>query len=62
MLNIWASGTAPSSLSPVPNHNIHAYTVVTPLAPDFFVRDWTIGAGVTQHDGGVQPLPLTQDA
>jgi len=55
LLNIWASGTAPSSLPPVSNNNILAYTTVTPLAPDFFVRDWTTGPGVTQHDGGVEP-------
>jgi hypothetical protein len=55
LLNIWASGTAPSSLPPASSNNIHAYTVVTPLAPDFFVRDWTTGPGVTNHDGGVEP-------
>ncbi len=55
LLNIWASGTAPISLPPASNNNIHAYTTATPLAPDFFVRDWTNGPGVTQHDGGVEP-------
>ncbi len=55
LLNIWASGTAPVSLPPASNNNIHAYTTVTPLDPDLFVRDWTTGSGVTQHDGGVEP-------
>ena len=53
LLNIWASGTAPSDLPAAPNHNIHAYTVVTDLPSDFFVRDWTINAG--DHDTGIEP-------
>lgn len=53
ILNIWASGTAPSDLPAAPNHNIHAYTVVSDLPSDFFVRDWTNSAN--DHDTGVEP-------
>ncbi|HEY6351860.1 MAG TPA: hypothetical protein VI636_20885 [Candidatus Angelobacter sp.] len=53
LLNIWASGTAPSDLPPAANHNILAYTVVTDLPSDFFVRDWTNNA--SDHDTGVEP-------
>jgi len=55
LLNIWASSTAPASLPPAANNNVLAYVTVTPLDPDFFVRDWTTGPGITQHDGGVEP-------
>ncbi|HUK19295.1 MAG TPA: hypothetical protein VLW65_22895 [Bryobacteraceae bacterium] len=53
LVNIWASGTAPADLPPAANNNIHAYTVVTDLPSNFFVRDWT--ASATSHDTGVEP-------
>jgi hypothetical protein len=53
LLNIWASGTAPSDLPPAPNNNINAYVVVTDLPSDFFVRDWTNNAA--DHDNGQEP-------
>lgn len=53
LLNIWASGTAPSDLAAAPNHTIHAYVSVNDLPSMFFVRDWTTNAG--SHDGGEEP-------
>ena len=53
LLNIWASGTAPSDLPVAPNNNILAYVVVTDLPSDFFVRDWTSDAN--HHDNGQEP-------
>jgi hypothetical protein len=53
LLNIWASGTAPSDLPPAPNNNLKAYVVITDLPSDFFVRDWTNGAA--DHDNGQEP-------
>ncbi len=53
LLNIWASGTAPSDLPPSPNNNLNAYVVITDLPSDFFVRDWTNSAA--DHDDGQEP-------
>ncbi len=53
ILNIWASGTAPSDLAATGNHTIHAYVAVSDLPSSFFVRDWTVNA--SSHDGGEEP-------
>lgn len=53
LLNIWASGTAPSDLAPAANHAIRAYVSMTDLPSMFFVRDWTTNASA--HDGGEEP-------
>jgi hypothetical protein len=53
LLNIWASGTAPSNLPSTGNNDINAYVVITDLPSDFFVRDWT--TNTSSHDAGQEP-------
>jgi len=53
LLNIWASGTAPSDLPAAPSNFVRAYVSVADLPSNFFVRDWTDNA--TTHDTGVEP-------
>jgi len=53
LLNIWASGTAPSDLPVAANNDIRAYVSVTDLPQEFYVRDWTNDA--THFDRGNEP-------
>jgi hypothetical protein len=53
LLNIWASGTAPSDLPATGNNNIQAYVSVTDLPQEFYVRDWTDDA--MHFDRGNEP-------